>query len=1188
MDFQPFILRPKKSLTSQTTKYSEMKRDKNHVRISSSNSPYPKEGRFSAAFQKDALEVDASPPLSISRKVHRVISSLNESTVSFGNNRTGSQPAFLENNNSPIAQEAALNNFLQTTNKNEFQDFQVLTLENTKTRYVPESKKMSGLFYNKLHPILDARGRLDMKSLLKLQRREINRTSYFERRPEILVNENQNDSVDSMKNINRLKEDISDILTASRVKSTLAKINEKEQSPVPRKMKQGNLNKSQYSEFHKIREEVKTREKDIVIDARNSAQQQSMSEIDSRVFLELPPTQYVSKASRGKEKQPPKEKIAKNQILKMIVANDKIFHEQAVKTFAQREELLFSKMASKITTKPRTHSTEEEVFNTTFSPLVSKKTRIRFMDETEHDFARVSKGEFIYSRIEEINSLMIKDTKAKILIRDRKSEKEALIKDNTHTHRGINRLRQSREQATKIGRSPSQEELRRNGKKLINQIGIIPTGSYSKEPYAKALAGGGRSDMFSVALSAIDKTDLSSTKTLGMNNELGRVSDPASHPETKDAASNFHFGENIVSRGSSGGSTGTKSGESEEIPSTVVVKPTTNKGLENLFRKARKVVASTSGSSKKLEKSAGGNSKGALRVNTPIKIIDPELQKKLEEYTSFLLKINFSFGIVIKQDPNKMAMYKYYVGAGNNSVLIRNLMKQRWWWIQTENIDSMKDLNFMWTQKKSNKFFEMFGSRRKNPFEGLNMSKKNSKEIVIAEEGGQIENMKKLFTDQEITILRQNELLDYEGLCKLKENEKVQVINDPKALRMCNHLENHFHLSNKKALLWNMRSYFNALKQDVFKHLPLTFHIQNGIEDNEFSRFVDMFNARQQRIQEEGEKLYNIWIIKPGEDTNRGNGIRLSDNLEQIKQMVIAKNEGSNKKRTYLIQNYIHNPLLYKKRKFDIRTYVLVSSINTHLKAYWYEEGYIRTSSKEFSLNNIANREIHLTNNAIQEKAKDYGKFEDGNKVTYEDFQKYLNSVYDNRVNFNQDIYPQLKSLATDAIKSVYGKIDPYRKEHCFEVYGLDFMIDTDFKVWLIEVNTNPDITTCCPILTKLIPNMVENALKLTIDPIFPPPGFVSSKKHQISAENPIENNKFELIFDEIEDAPGLRSIFDIYQKIPSVSASQGNMPVIEEALPYTIEPEEEEEAEEYPENFGKSDIQRLFLNRSFVSPLDS
>ena len=49
-------------------------------------------------------------------------------------------------------------------------------------------------------------------------------------------------------------------------------------------------------------------------------------------------------------------------------------------------------------------------------------------------------------------------------------------------------------------------------------------------------------------------------------------------------------------------------------------------------------------------------------------------------------------------------------------------------------------------------------------------------------------------------------------------------------------------------------------------------------------------------------------------------------------------------------------------------------------------------------------------------------------------------------------------------------------------------MIDENFKPWLIEVNTNPDITTHTPITARIVPPMVENALRLGLDPLFPSP----------------------------------------------------------------------------------------------------
>jgi hypothetical protein len=74
-------------------------------------------------------------------------------------------------------------------------------------------------------------------------------------------------------------------------------------------------------------------------------------------------------------------------------------------------------------------------------------------------------------------------------------------------------------------------------------------------------------------------------------------------------------------------------------------------------------------------------------------------------------------------------------------------------------------------------------------------------------------------------------------------------------------------------------------------------------------------------------------------------------------------------------------PLLYCDRKFDIRSYMLVTVVNNNLNAYFYEECYMRTSSRKFDINSF-NKYIHLTNDAIQCNSHDYGKYEEGNKLS--------------------------------------------------------------------------------------------------------------------------------------------------------------------------------------------------------------
>jgi tubulin monoglycylase TTLL3/8 len=64
-----------------------------------------------------------------------------------------------------------------------------------------------------------------------------------------------------------------------------------------------------------------------------------------------------------------------------------------------------------------------------------------------------------------------------------------------------------------------------------------------------------------------------------------------------------------------------------------------------------------------------------------------------------------------------------------------------------------------------------------------------------------------------------------------------------------------------------------------------------------------------------------------------------------------------------------------------------------------------------------------------------------------------------------RDIFSQIERLVQDTFRAVYLKIDPQRLSHSFEIFGYDFMIDEQFKVYLIEANTNPCLEVSCPLL---------------------------------------------------------------------------------------------------------------------------
>lgn len=72
--------------------------------------------------------------------------------------------------------------------------------------------------------------------------------------------------------------------------------------------------------------------------------------------------------------------------------------------------------------------------------------------------------------------------------------------------------------------------------------------------------------------------------------------------------------------------------------------------------------------------------------------------------------VNFAHRIfdplILIDDPDKHKIdnkYKFYLGPGNNSLLIKSLMKRRFWWVQ---VDDPKQANFVWTQLKVNNFYQ--------------------------------------------------------------------------------------------------------------------------------------------------------------------------------------------------------------------------------------------------------------------------------------------------------------------------------------------------------------------------------------------------------------------------------------------------------------------------------------------------
>ncbi|CAD8204297.1 unnamed protein product [Paramecium octaurelia] len=367
-----------------------------------------------------------------------------------------------------------------------------------------------------------------------------------------------------------------------------------------------------------------------------------------------------------------------------------------------------------------------------------------------------------------------------------------------------------------------------------------------------------------------------------------------------------------------------------------------------------------------------------------------------------------------------------------------------------------------------------------------------------------------------------------------------KLVSGNKVKQAVNHFEFHSEVSSKIYLFSNLSHYCEENKIDIMNFVPLTFVLDftNDKADMCLLQFLQYYesNAPQSiKLHDTQNKFYNIrrqlntymqitdkiiqinkskipstflgqdylWILKPTQ-YNRGIGIHVVKDLDKLTHLLDQYLSGKQqmkdgqiiKSRQFVIQKYLEKPLLINNRKFDIRVWGL---LNQDLEFFFFEQGYIRMASEEYTTKNVQNQYVHLTNNAIQKHSPNYGKLEDGNQLSFDQAAAYFKSKGD----FYKQIVENIKQISLRAFQSTRRKINFFGRRYCFEIFGLDYMIDDDFKVWLIEVNTNPCLEESSQLLQRLIPRMLDDAFSLTLDHLFP----VTKKQIAFSVPNYSDNH---------------------------------------------------------------------------------
>ncbi len=98
---------------------------------------------------------------------------------------------------------------------------------------------------------------------------------------------------------------------------------------------------------------------------------------------------------------------------------------------------------------------------------------------------------------------------------------------------------------------------------------------------------------------------------------------------------------------------------------------------------------------------------------------------------------------------------------------------------------------------------------------------------------------------------------------------------------------------------------------DPFANVPVTYHLRDA-EDGQLAKLLEHFDANEvpsgsSQSSRGRKRCRNLWICKPGENSNRGYGITIVNNRNQLVDMA---NGLISNRHTLIVQKYIEDPFL--------------------------------------------------------------------------------------------------------------------------------------------------------------------------------------------------------------------------------------------------------------------------------------
>lgn len=282
----------------------------------------------------------------------------------------------------------------------------------------------------------------------------------------------------------------------------------------------------------------------------------------------------------------------------------------------------------------------------------------------------------------------------------------------------------------------------------------------------------------------------------------------------------------------------------------------------------------------------------------------------------------------------------------------------------------------------------------------------------------------------------------------------------------------------RKHFLANTVHHYTAKHPDLIlaRAVPESFQLEV-----DYAEFLDDALDECYELRQELEAGHSTWILKPSM-SDKGQGIRVFQTVEQLQAIfdLFENDENAEEEngvivsqlRHFVVQKYIAKPLLleqYDHRKFHLRTYVVCAG---NLLVYVYSNILCLFADSPYEEPVKDAEDIpmagHLTNTCIQGE------------------QPLVVSFGDLDYDRKEHVFDQVKDITGDLFRAAINvdRMNFQPLENAVEFYGVDFIVDCDHQVSLLEVNAYPDFKQTGPELQNIVQTLFETTITSVIAPL--------------------------------------------------------------------------------------------------------